>query len=84
MAAAIAGALLVWRPADRAVTLCTVVGVGWLVVYAGLTVEQRAELVAWTTDVFLGALGLIAAGSPTVRGGGKHEREAPGRSIRRV
>ena len=38
-----------------------VVGVAWLLIYAWLTFQQRGETVAWTTDVFLGALGVIAA-----------------------
>ena len=31
-----------------------------MAIYAWLTYRQRTELVAWITDVFIGALGVIA------------------------
>lgn len=58
--AAIVGLLLVWRPMRGIVTWSGVVGVAWFVIYAWLTYSQRAELVAWSTDVFVGVLGVIA------------------------
>ena len=61
VAAAIIGVLLIWRPIAGIATWSTVVGVAWLVIYAWLTVQQRNETAAWTTDVFIGALGVIAA-----------------------
>ena len=61
VAAAIVGLLLIWRPTRGIMTWSGLVGVAWLVIYAWLTYSQRAELAAWTTDVFLGALGVIAA-----------------------
>jgi uncharacterized membrane protein HdeD (DUF308 family) len=61
VAAAIIGVLLIWRPIPGIATWSTVVGVAWLVIYAWFTFQQRSETVAWTTDVFLGALGAIAA-----------------------
>ena len=61
VAAAIIGVLLIWRPIAGIATWSIVVGVAWLVIYAWLTFQQRGETVAWTTDVFLGALGVIAA-----------------------
>lgn len=60
-AAAIVGLLIIWRPIRDIVTWSGVVGIAWLVIYAWLTYSQRGELVAWTTDVFLGAIGVIAA-----------------------
>lgn len=61
VAAAIVGVLIIWRPARSIVTWAGVVGVVWLVVYAWLTYSQRGEPAAWTTDLFLGVLGVIAA-----------------------
>jgi hypothetical protein len=61
VAAAIIGVLLIWRPIGDIATWSIVVGVAWLVIYAWLTFEQRGETVAWTTDVFVGAFGVIAA-----------------------
>ncbi len=61
VAAAILGFLLVWRPVAGIVTWSTGVGAAWVVIYAALTLQQRGELVAWTTDVFIGALGAIPA-----------------------
>ena len=61
VAAAIIGVLLIWRPTAGIATWSTVVGVAWLVIYAWWTFQQRNETVAWTTDVFIGALGVIAA-----------------------
>jgi len=61
VAAAIIGVLLIWRPIAGIATWSIVVGLAWLVIYAWLTLQQRGETVAWTTDVFVGALGVIAA-----------------------
>lgn len=61
VAAAIIGLLLIWRPAAGIATWSTGVGVAWFVIYAWLTFQQRDEIAAWTTDVFIGALGIVAA-----------------------
>jgi len=59
--AAVLGAWMIARPSTTAVALSHVVGLAWLVLYAALTFQQSAELVAWTTDVFLGLIGVGAA-----------------------
>ena len=61
VAAAIVGVLLVWRPQRGVVKWSFGVAIAWLVLYAWLTYVQRAEQVAWNTDVFISALGAIAA-----------------------
>ncbi len=61
VAAAVVGALLLSRPNAALFAWSNAAGVMWLVVYAGLVIQQRGELVAWATDVFLGLLGLVAA-----------------------
>jgi uncharacterized membrane protein HdeD (DUF308 family) len=58
--AAVLGLWMIARPSTTAVPLSYVVGVAWLALYAALTVRQSDELVAWTTDVFLGLIGLGA------------------------
>jgi len=63
-ASAVAAVLGVWmiaRPSTAAVPLSYVVGLAWLALYAVLTFQQSAELVAWTTDVFLALIGVGAA-----------------------
>jgi len=63
-ASAVAAVLGVWmiaRPSTAAVPLSYVVGLAWLALYAALTFQQSAELVAWTTDVFLALIGVGAA-----------------------
>jgi hypothetical protein len=56
--AAVLGLWMVARPSATAVPLSYVVGLGWLALYAALTVQQSGELAAWTTDVFLALVGL--------------------------
>ena len=58
--AAILGLWLIARPRDLVVSASNVVAVVWTVVYAVLTVQQSQELAAWTTDVFLIAIGAAA------------------------
>jgi hypothetical protein len=58
--AAILGLWLVARPRDLVVSASNVVAVVWTVLYAVLTVQQSDELAAWTTDVFLIAIGAAA------------------------
>jgi len=70
VAAAIIGRLLIWRPIAGIVTWSTVVGAAWLVIYAWLTFQQRNEVVAWTTDVFIGVLGVTAAFAAYRQGSG--------------
>src|SRR5258708_5513059 len=59
--AAILGLWLIARPGDLAVSASTIVAVVWTILYAVLTVQQSDELAAWTTDVFLLAIGVAAA-----------------------
>lgn len=61
VAAAIVGINLINRSSATIFTWSNVIGLGWLVVYAALIIQQRAELAAWGTDVLLGVLGLGAA-----------------------
>lgn len=61
IAATVVGVLLIWRPTAGIRIGSTVVGAGWLVIYAGLTFQQRNDTVAWEADVFLGVLGVLAA-----------------------
>jgi ABC-type multidrug transport system fused ATPase/permease subunit len=58
--AAILGLWLVARPGDVVVSASNVVSVVWFVLYAVLAVQQSDELAAWTTDVFLLAIGAAA------------------------
>ena len=60
IAAAIVGVILIGQPKATIFTWSNVTGLVWLVVYVALTIQQRAELVAWITDVFLGVLGVGA------------------------
>jgi hypothetical protein len=61
MVAAILGLSLIARPPDLVMSASNVVVVVWTVLYAVLAVEQSDELAAWTTDVFLIAVGAAAA-----------------------
>jgi len=61
LVAAALGVWMIWRRSNAAVALSSALGVAWLVLYAWLTVWQSGELAAWTTDVFLGLVGLGAA-----------------------
>jgi hypothetical protein len=58
--AAILGLWLIARPRDLVVSASNVVAVVWTVLYAVLSVQQSGELAAWTTDVFLIAIGTAA------------------------
>jgi len=58
--AAVLGLWLIARPSALVVSASNVVAVVWTVLYAVLTVRQSDELVAWTTDVFLIAIGAAA------------------------
>lgn len=67
VAAAVVGVFLVWRSMRDIVMWSGVVTAAWLVMYVWLTYSQRAELAAWTTDVFVGALGAVAGASALTR-----------------
>ena len=54
------GVGLIARPGDLVVSASNLVAVVWIVLYAVLTVQQSDELAAWTTDVFLIAIGAAA------------------------
>lgn len=54
------GLWLIARPSARVVSAASAVSVVWIVLYGVLTVLQSDELAAWTTDVFLIAIGAAA------------------------
>ena len=58
--AAVVGLWLIARPSALVLSASNVVAVVWIVLYAVLTVQQADELAAWTTDVFLFAIGAAA------------------------
>jgi len=58
--AAVVGVWLIARPSALVVSASNVVAVVWTVLYAVLTVQQFDELAAWTTNVFLIAIGAAA------------------------
>ena len=58
--AAVLGLWMVARPSTTVAPLSYIVGLGWLALYAALTVQQSGELAAWTTDAFLALVGLGA------------------------
>lgn len=58
--AAVVGVGLIARPRDLGVSASNLVAVVWIVLYTVLTVQQSDELAAWTTDVFLFAIGAAA------------------------
>jgi len=60
MVAAVPGLWLIARPRDLVVSASNVVAVVWTVLYAVLAVQQSDEFAAWTTDVFMIAIGAAA------------------------
>ncbi len=54
------GVWLIARPSALVVSASSVVTVVWIVLYAVLTVQQADEIAAWTIDVFLIVLGVVA------------------------
>jgi hypothetical protein len=58
--AAVVGLWLIARPGALVVSASNVVAVVWIVLYAVLAVQQAGEIAAWTTDVFLFAIGAAA------------------------
>jgi hypothetical protein len=67
VAAALLGLWLITRPSALAVSISNSVAVVWIVLYAGLALQQAGELAAWTTDIGLLATG-GAAGIAAYRG----------------
>ena len=49
------------RPTDDTIRLSSAFGVAWAILFVALAVIQAVEVVAWTTDVFLGLVGAVAA-----------------------
>jgi hypothetical protein len=68
--AAVVGLWLIVRPSALVMSASNVVAVVWTVLYAVLTVQQSDDLAAWTTDVFLIAIG-AAAGVVAYRAGAR-------------
>jgi hypothetical protein len=60
VAAAVLGLWLIARPHALVVSASNVVAVVWIVLYAVLTVQQADDIAAWTTDLFLIAIGAAA------------------------
>ena len=58
--AAVVGLSLIARPSPTVASASNIVAVMWAVLYGVLTVQQSDELAAWTTDVFLIAIGAAA------------------------
>lgn len=58
--AAVLGLSLIASTSAVVVSASNIVSVVWIVLYAVLTVQQSAELAAWTTDVALIAIGVAA------------------------
>jgi hypothetical protein len=71
--AAFVGVLLIARPSALIVSASNVVAAVWTILYAVLTVQQSDELAAWTTNVFLIAVG-VAAGLATYRAAARVKR----------
>jgi hypothetical protein len=59
--AVVVGLWTIARPSALVVPVSNVVALVWIVLYAVLTVQQADEVAAWTTDVFLIAIGAAAA-----------------------
>jgi uncharacterized membrane protein YeaQ/YmgE (transglycosylase-associated protein family) len=72
--AAAVGLWLIARPSALVVSASNLVAVVWTVLYAVLAVQQSDELAAWTTDVFLIAIG-AAAGVIAYRAAGREKLE---------
>ena len=68
--AAVLGLWLIARPSARVVSASNVVAVVWIVLYAVLIVQQADDIAAWTTDLFLIAIG-AAAGLAAYRAAAK-------------
>ena len=59
--AAILGLVLVWRTDAALVPWSNIAGVAWVVLHAGLALQQADEVAAWATDVALAVIGGLAA-----------------------
>jgi uncharacterized membrane protein HdeD (DUF308 family) len=55
------GALMLLRPTSPWIRLSRFVGAAWLALYLVLAVMQADEIVAWTTDIVVGVVGVAAA-----------------------
>ena len=74
--AAVVGLWLIARPSALVVSASNVVAVVWTVLYAVLTVQQSDDLPAWTTDIFLIAIG-AAAGVAAYRAAARATLQGP-------
>lgn len=61
LVAVVLGLFFAVRPTAALVPWSNAAGIAWLILFALLTAAQAHELVAWSTDVVLAALGLAAA-----------------------
>jgi len=74
--AAVLGAWMLAHQSSSVISASMISGAVWVVLYAVLTLLQAGELVAWTTDVFLGILG-VAAAVIAYRAGGRTSPRLP-------
>jgi hypothetical protein len=59
--AIVLGVLLLRRPTSTSVSLSTLGGVAWVVIYALLVADQSDDIQAWTADALLAVFGALAA-----------------------
>jgi uncharacterized membrane protein HdeD (DUF308 family) len=55
------GGEILLRPTSATIRRSSFVGAAWLFLYFALAVIQQDEIAAWTTDIFVGVVGLAAA-----------------------
>jgi hypothetical protein len=55
------GAWVLVRPTSGTIRQSSFAGAGWFVLYLALAVIQADEIAAWTTDIFVGVVGVAAA-----------------------
>jgi uncharacterized membrane protein HdeD (DUF308 family) len=55
------GAWMLLRPTTATIRSSSLVGAVWVILYVALALIQADEIAAWTTDMFVGLVGLAAA-----------------------
>jgi len=55
------GTVILVRPTSTTIRASSFVGAAWFVLYLALAVVQSGEIAAWTTDIFVGVVGVAAA-----------------------
>jgi hypothetical protein len=69
------GAWMLVRPTSATIRQSSFAGAVWFVLYLALAVIQADEIAAWTTDIFVGVVG-VAAAFVALRASG-HVRSTP-------